>query len=358
MLVNELAPLLLVATLAINAFAVLFGVLRESLGLLGFLASVASTFLLGWMMAQAAGTSRTMEKSLLASHKPDSATKVSLRRALWPRPYRVPSGVDVSEAVEYMPGQFLDMFQSRTAAVSKAPVLIHVHGGSWSGGNREQQARPLIHAMALRGWLVVAIDYPLVPDATFPDPVVAVHNAVGWIRSHAADLEVDPAQIYLTGGSSGAHLASLAALTDNHSEWSTRRESDPPVAGAVVFYGVFDLLNRHGIRDDWPVVSDGLMKADPEVDPEAFQLASPIDRVNAEAPPFIVVHGLHDSLVPFAESVLFASALQAASESTVELVLLHGASHSFDAVPSLRTQKMVNAVADRLDGLAGRSVVS
>jgi len=147
----------------------------------------------------------------------------------------------------------------------------------------------------------------------------------------------------------------LAALTDTRSDWTTRRESDPPVAGAVTFYGVFDLLNRHGIRDEWPIVADGLIKADPKKEPLKFREASPIDRVHADAPPFVIIHGFHDSLVPYAESQLFAAALEEASDSPVDLVLLRGASHSFDAIPSIRTQKVVASIADHLDRLAGRS---
>jgi acetyl esterase/lipase len=254
-----------------------------------------------------------------------------------------------------MPGQALDVYRSGTIVTDGSPVLIQIHGGSWSGGNRKQQARPLMHAMALRGWVVISIDYPLVPEATFPEPIIAVHNAIGWVRSRTEDLGIDPAHIYVTGGSSGAHLAALAALTDTHSEWTTRRETDPPIAGAIVLYGVFDLLNRHRIRDDWPIVSEGLIKADPRVDPTAFQVASPVDRVHREAPPFIIIHGRNDSLVPFAESSLFAAALREVSENSVDLVLLKGATHSFDSIPSVRTQHVVKALAERLDGLVYQS---
>jgi acetyl esterase/lipase len=140
-----------------------------------------------------------------------------------------------------------------------------------------------------------------------------------------------------------------------NSEWTTRNEIDPPVAGAVVFYGVFDLLNRSEIRDDWPIIPEGLIKADPKVDPQKFEVASPIDWVHRDAPPFVIVHGRQDSLVPCAESSLFASALAEVSRNPVDLVLLRGASHSFDSVPSVRTQQVVAAVGDWLDDLVRRS---
>jgi acetyl esterase/lipase len=354
MLTNELAPLLLAATLGLTGVSVFLGVLRQSLGLIGFFAAIASTFLLGWMIGLSVRTKRTMVASL-PSATSKHETRLDLRVAFWPQPYRVPDGVEVFEDQEYMPGQALDVYRSGTIVTDGSPVLIQIHGGSWSGGNRKQQARPLMHAMALRGWVVISIDYPLVPGATFPEPIIAVHNAIGWVRSRTEDLGIDPAHIYVTGGSSGAHLAALAALTDTHSEWTTRRETDPPIAGAIVLYGVFDLLNRHKIRDDWPIVSEGLIKADPRVDPTAFQVASPVDRVHREAPPFIIIHGRNDSLVPFAESSLFAAALREVSENSVDLVLLKGATHSFDSIPSVRTQHVVKALAERLDGLVYQS---
>jgi dipeptidyl aminopeptidase/acylaminoacyl peptidase len=77
--------------------------------------------------------------------------------------------------------------------------------------------------------------------------------------------------------------------------------------------------------------------------------------VHREAPPFIIIHGRNDSLVPFAESSLFAAALREVSENSVDLVLLKGATHSFDSIPSVRTQHVVKALAERLDGLVYQS---
>lgn len=353
MLANELAPLCIAVVVGLAVVATLLGARDETIGRLGLVASLVSVALFGWMIGRASRTGRTMRGVCAGSSSEADAGRIDLRTAFWPQPYRIPDEIDVTEDLAYMPGQAMDLYSLRKSEPTDAPVLIHIHGGSWSGGNRKQQARPLIHEMAIRGWVVASIDYPLAPAATFPEPIIAVHNAIGWIRSHADEWGIDPSLIYLTGGSSGAHLAALAALTDTDPEWSRRRESDPPIAGAVTFYGVFDLLNRHGIRDDWPIVKDGLMKADPALDPLKFRQASPIDRVRSDAPDFLIVHGDHDSLVPVEESVLFAQALGEVSENRVDLVRLKGATHAFDALPSVRTQLMVAAVADHLEGLIG-----
>jgi acetyl esterase/lipase len=353
MLTSELAPVLLIPSAAVTIAARLAGWTDGPLGQLGLWFSVASILGLGWLIANAFRTAKATD-SAFATSEVSGPTRVSVARALWPDPYRVPSDVVVTHAVAYIEGQHLDIYERKGSATGQRPAMIQIHGGSWSGGNRAQQARPLIHALAQGDWSVFSIDYPLVPDVAFPDNLLAVHSAIAWVRRNADELRIDRSRIFLTGGSSGAHLAALAALTDTHAEWGTREASDPPIAGAVTFYGVYDLLDRHDIRDDWLVVSEGLVRADRTLQPERFRNASPIDYVAADAPPFIVIHGRHDSLVPYAESVYFVDALKSVSAGGVDLLLLPGASHSFDSIPSIRTQLLVHRLVDHL-ATVGRS---
>lgn len=212
----------------------------------------------------------------------------------------------------------------------------------------------MIKEMARRGWIVAAADYPLIPAATYPDQIVALQEALRWLRDHAEAHAIDPAAIFVTGGSAGAHLASVLALTDGASAWSLRRLDEPTVAGAVVFYGIYDMLNRNGARDDWPFIARDVLKADPVHEVERFRAASPIDLVSHEAPPFLVVHGDADSLVPIAESEHFVDALREDSTSSVSFLAVPGATHAFDAVPSLRTQNVVSGVAAWLEDTARR----
>jgi len=127
----------------------------------------------------------------------------------------------------------------------------------------------------------------------------------------------------------------------------------PQIAGAATMYGVYDLLDRNGLRDPWPVVANELIKADRTASPELFMAGSPIDHVSSDAPAFLVVHGTHDSLVPIAESRSFVAALRAVSRNPCLFAAIPGASHSFDVVPSLRTQRVVTGVASFLDTHAG-----
>ncbi len=349
MLVNELAPLILCVVAVLAAVALALGTFAGSLGMLSLWMTVCSVGLLIWMIVRSARTGATMRRALGTRGPADRTVGVSWVDALWPYPYRLPSDGVMTENVEYTPGYALDVYAARVSGrVGAAPAMLHVHGGSWSGGDRRQQARPFIHELARRGWVVVSIDYPLVPEATFPEPLDAIHHAFAWLRDNATSLGIDPSLIHVTGGSSGAHLAALAALTDRDRTIDSEPAS-APIAGAVTLYGVYDLLNRRGNRDDWPIIPRGLIKADPTSEPSKFTVASPIDRVHPDAPPFVVIHGDHDSLVPVTESVFFVEALERTSTNPVDLIRLKGASHAFDALPSIRTQMMVQAVADHLD---------
>jgi len=268
-------------------------------------------------------------------------------------PYLLPRSVLRIENIEYAPGLALDIYRERAHDRAPSPTLVHIHGGGWHGGNRRQQGRPLIHHMAAQGWVCAAVDYPLVPAATFPDQLVALKRALAWLRSEGLEYGVDPERIFLTGGSAGAHLASLTALTAGRHDYQPGfEETDTSVSGAVSLYGTYDFLNRNRTRDPWPVIPRGVMKSSPIDDEDRYREASPLDQVHAAAPPFFVIHGSHDSLVSAAESRQFVDALKGISAASVVHAEIPGATHAFDIVPSLRTQLTVAGVAHFLGTLA------
>ncbi|HWN26527.1 MAG TPA: alpha/beta hydrolase, partial [Actinomycetospora sp.] len=96
---------------------------------------------------------------------------------------------------------------------ARAPVLLQIHGGAWSSGSKAADAHPLMAAMVGRGWVCVSVDYRLGPAERWPAQIVDVKRALAWTRAHIGEHGGDPDRIAITGGSSGAHLAALAALT-------------------------------------------------------------------------------------------------------------------------------------------------
>jgi len=243
----------------------------------------------------------------------------------------------------------LDIYRKKDTDVRDAPVLLQVHGGAWTLGSKDQQGIPLMLHMAARGWVCVAINYRLAPRDPFPAHLIDVKAAIAWIREHGPSYGADPAFIAITGGSAGGHLAALAALTPNDPEYQPGFEDvDTTVQAAVPHYGVYDFAGATGSKKAEQMrngfLGPRVLLKNPRTDLEEFEKASPLLRVSADAPPFFVVHGQHDSLVEVAQARTFVQALRDASKQSVAYAELPGTQHAFDVFPSIRSAHVVRGV--------------
>ena len=234
-------------------------------------------------------------------------------------------------------------------AIKDAPVLLQVHGGAWTVGAKEHQARPLMNHMAARGWVCVAINYRLAPRDAWPAHIVDVKRAIAWVREHIADYGGDPDYLAITGGSAGGHLAALAALTPGDPAFQPGFEdADTSVRAAVPFYGVYDfagstgLTNAIGMRDAF--LGPRVMQTTWTDSPDVYEAASPILRITPDAPDFFVIHGDLDSLVAVDQARLFVDELRRTSRKSVVYAELPGAQHAFDVYHSIRSTYAVRAV--------------
>jgi acetyl esterase/lipase len=275
----------------------------------------------------------------------------------WIRPFRFKrKGVRLHSHVSYSDAgkrNLLDIYQPREPREGGYPVLLQVHGGAWMIGEKEQQALPLMYHMAERGWICVAINYRLSPRAAFPAHIIDVKKAIAWVREHITEYGGNPDFIAITGGSAGGHLSSLAALTPNKTEWQPGFEQvDTTLQAAIPFYGVYDFADRNGIRPEMSMedmLADRVMQCTLEQDRQLWEDGSPLSHVSAEAPPFFVIHGTHDSLVWVEEARVFVSALQAVAEAPVAYAELPGAQHAFEIFHSVRTDHTVHSVGHFLE---------
>ena len=261
------------------------------------------------------------------------------------------SAVRATRDIRYAPGagrrHLLDVYAPREG-VAGAPVLFQVHGGGWVIGHKRQQALPLMLHMAARGWVCVAANYRLSPRATFPEHLIDLKLALRWIRQHVADYGGDPRFVAVTGGSAGGHLSAMVALTANDPAYQPEFEDvDTSIQAAVPFYGVYDFTNRfgHDHRDGMRGFLERIvLKTRYDEDAAAFERASPIHRVHAEAPPFFVIQGSHDSLVPVEQARDFVRLLRETSKQPVAYAELPHAQHAFEVFHSQRTQHVVRGV--------------
>ena len=231
---------------------------------------------------------------------------------------------------------------------AEAPVLFQIHGGGWTVGDKRQQGVPLMMDMAALGWVCVAPNYPLSPKASWPDHLVDLKRALAWVREHIAEYGGDPTFVVVTGGSAGGHLSAMLALTPNEAKYQPGFEdADTSVQACVPHYGVYDIAN---VTNSKPVearlraIARIMFKRDWRGDRTVFEEASPICLVRADAPPFFVIHGRDDTLVPVGEARAFVERLRAVSTSPVVYAEVHGAQHAFDLFPSVRSAHIVGAV--------------
>jgi acetyl esterase/lipase len=234
-----------------------------------------------------------------------------------------------------------------------APVLLQVHGGGWVIGNKEEQGIPIMLHMAARGWVCVAANYPLSPRARWPEHLIALKRAVQWIREHAPEYGADPSFVAVTGGSAGGHLAAMVGLTSDDKSLQPGFEGvDTSVQACVPHYGVYDFTAESGAKFTRQrlnsLIRPYVMSRD-AVYPDDYRAASPLYRITPEAPPFLVVHGRNDTLVPVADARAFVARLREAGKNPVAYAELGGAQHAYDLFNSLRSAGVVRGVARFLE---------
>ena len=236
-------------------------------------------------------------------------------------------GLFGSNAFEYRDVEFVRHGDLRLAFDAKvprlgmrAPAVIVVHGGGWVRGDRRTEVEPLFKPLTEAGIAWFSIDYRLMNDiAQFGNGIDDVASAIRFIKAHAAEYRIDPERIALVGESAGGQLAAMAAL---------RNDPELRVRAVVGLYMPSDLgllaqnskMVPQWIRDNvrgtaWEGVLMGRLK----------QL-SPIEHLRRGMPPFLLIHGTADTLVPFAQSQAMCDRIRAAGGSC-ELYPVDGAGH-------------------------------
>ncbi len=256
-------------------------------------------------------------------------------RVLPERRQGVPANVKASRDVVYVKGggasQSLDVFVPNES--KNPPLIVFIHGGGWVGGSKDKN--PAMQFTRSR-FAVASINYRLSGEAIFPAQIADCRAAIRYLRSHANEYGYDGDKIGVWGTSAGGHLVALLGTGAEVRELDGDNK-DTSISCAVQavadFFGPTDLLAvknfPSSIKHVGPSSPESKLLGGPATErKELAALANPITHIGKNIPPFLIMHGDKDPLVPLNQSELLRDALKKAG-ADFEFNAVAGAGHGF-----------------------------
>jgi acetyl esterase/lipase len=272
-----------------------------------------------------------------------------------------PKGFVAEYDVKYVPdgdeAQTLDVYYPENRTDKPLPLLIWIHGGGWMGGSKTQV--PYLNQLE-RGYVVASVEYRFSQKAIFPAQIHDCQAAIRWLRANAAKYHIDPDHVGVGGASAGGHLAALVGTSGGKKAFSAigGNESQSNRVQAVCdIFGPADFCTVVAQADEDQNVKNVFKwnNGDPYSkliggklgeDKEKCDAVSPAHYVSKDNPPFLILHGDHDTLVPYAQSVELKDLLAKAGVE-VTLQRLPGAGHGGPAFGLPAVAHLVNAFFDK-----------
>lgn len=230
---------------------------------------------------------------------------------------------------------------------SAVPLILFIHGGAFREGDK---ADPPALRYLEQGYAVASLNYRLSQHAVFPAQIQDVKAAVRWLRARASAFNLNPDAFGVWGISAGGHLAAMLGTAGDVPEWETvggHRDVSSRVQAVVDWFGPTDFLQMdahrtpNGQQHNPPDSPESQLIGGPiQEHPELVARANPVTYVTADDPPFLIVHGLDDPLVPHHQSTLLMDALLAAGNKAAFLSLM-GAGHGG---PAFETSEITNTM--------------
>ncbi len=216
--------------------------------------------------------------------------------------------------------QTLDLYAPKKA--KEVPLIVWIHGGAFLFGSKEGfPVEPVPLHFLLEGYAVASINYRLSSEAVFPAQLEDCKAAVRWLRAQSDEFGIDPNRIGVWGASAGGNLAALVGTTGEVPDFEVGENLgfSSRVQAVCDFFGPTDFLQMDANRlpdgqiHNAPDSPESKLVGGPIQDyPDKVRRVNPITYVTKSAPPFLIVHGTLDRLVPFNQSELLVAALEAA----------------------------------------------
>lgn len=224
----------------------------------------------------------------------------------------------------------LDLAMPRDAA-GPLPAVVLLAGGAWQYYAWPTLMEGILELLATLGYVTIEPHYRVVSAAKFPAAVEDSKAAVRWLRANAAKYRVDPERIAALGPSSGGYLACMLGLTnpaDGFEGDAGHAEQSSQVHAVVSLYGITDLLSTPWREQKQKGLLLPYLGCTYAENPELYRRATPLEYVRPGAPPFLIIHGTADKVVPPAQSQRLAERLTAVGASA-QLILVPGAGHGW-----------------------------
>jgi acetyl esterase/lipase len=253
---------------------------------------------------------------------------------------------DVTYAVAGTQKLQLDLAMPKTGG--PYPLVVCLHGGAWKTGSRKDLSRPgtdfgtrgrsLIEILAARGFVAASVSYRLAPENKFPAQIEDAKTAIRFLRANAKQFHIDPNRVAALGFSAGGHIAALLGTTDTKAGFDGPLYPDQSsrVNCVVDFFGPTDLTlycQTPGLEQMFFVP---LLGTTSKKHPEVYKKASPIDYVSKDDPPFLLIHGTLDLVVPVLHSELLCRKLTEAGVNA-KLLPVSGEGHGWNGEAARHT---------------------
>src|SRR5262245_15898867 len=239
---------------------------------------------------------------------------------------KLPDSVKLEADIPYAgtdnPRQRLNLLLPKTPKDDRPlPVIAYIHGGAWLGGSRAAGHGRLAGYAAGGEYAGISIGYRLTGEAIWPAQIHDCKAAIRWIRANARKYNLDPDRIGVIGDSAGGHLVAMlgtsGGVKELEGDLGPHKDVSSRVQCVVDLFGPSDLPAMKdypsSLNHDAASSPEGKLVGGRVSDKKAVAAAaSPITYVSPDDPPFLIIHGNKDMVVPYNQSERLSAALKKA----------------------------------------------